>query len=67
MKATQIFKKIEYFDNLISIKTERITIFRNQWLFKWGNTNANIMVWIKQAIRVKEKEKEKANKVREKN
>lgn len=41
-KAAQIFKKIKYFNDLVTIEVIKITTLKNQWLIKQTKANANI-------------------------
>lgn len=67
LKAAQASKKVKFFDDSVTAETIRIIALGDQWLIQRRKDNAETKARIKKAANIEKKEKEKANKAREKN
>lgn len=67
LKAARASKKVKFLDDPVVAETAKITVLRDQWLIQQKKVNTETKAWIKKAVDVEKKEKNKADKAREKN
>lgn len=67
LQSARTSKKIKYMDDPVIAEAARITALRDQQLIQRGKPSAGTKARIKKAAEVEKKEKEKADKAREKN
>lgn len=66
LKATWVSKQIKYMDDPVVTETAKIIAMRNQWLVEQGKVIVETKTRLKKAIDAEKKEREKADKAKEK-
>lgn len=66
LTAARTSKKIKYMDDPVVAKAAKITAMRDHWLVQWGKATTEMKARLKKATEGEKKEREKADKAREK-